>query len=65
MQRDQKNGDLDAMAVAIRNVVSTHFGLQAYAIALIRPGSICRTTSGKIQRYQCKREFQAGELKKV
>ncbi|MHC5729969.1 MAG: AMP-dependent synthetase, partial [Nostoc sp.] len=45
-------------------VVDNH-GLQVYATVLIKPGSIPKTSSGKIQRHACRRGFLDGSLNVV
>lgn len=42
--------DLDALASALRRRVSEEFTLPSLGVALIRKGSLPRTTSGKVQR---------------
>ncbi len=49
--------DVNAAIGDIRTAVSRHHGLQLYAIALIKTGSIPKTSSGKIQRYACRAQF--------
>jgi natural product biosynthesis luciferase-like monooxygenase protein len=58
---------LDAEKVfrAIRNVVADGHGLQTYAIVLLRPASLPRTTSGKIRRRACQQNFLNGSLPAV
>lgn len=46
----------------ILEAVTTHHGLQVYATVLIKTGSIPKTSSGKIQRYECKNAFIQGTL---
>ncbi len=41
----------------IREAVALHHALQVYAIALIKPASILKTSSGKIQRHACRHAF--------
>ncbi|XGB43790.1 MAG: AMP-binding protein [Nodosilinea sp. LVE1205-7] len=55
---------LDAAAVftAIRRQVAEQYDVQIGAIALLRPNAIAKTSSGKIQRHQCKADFLAGVL---
>ncbi|MEM7552760.1 MAG: AMP-binding protein [Cyanobacteria bacterium P01_A01_bin.84] len=43
----------------------THNGLQVYAAVLVKTGSIPKTSSGKIQRYECKNAFLKGTLNVV
>ncbi|GFE70236.1 hypothetical protein CFPU101_28460 [Chroococcus sp. FPU101] len=48
----------------VKAVLQTH-ELQAYAIVLLKTGSIPKTSSGKIQRHACKAEFLQGSLSNV
>jgi acyl-CoA synthetase (AMP-forming)/AMP-acid ligase II len=53
------------LAEIIRNIrqsVSREHGLQVHGIALLRFGSIPKTSSGKIQRYACRHYFVQGKL---
>lgn len=45
--------DVKELFSAIRETVSLNHALQVYAIALIKPASIPKTSSGKIQRHAC------------
>jgi acyl-CoA synthetase (AMP-forming)/AMP-acid ligase II/acyl carrier protein len=47
---------------ALRRAISEHHHLQVYAIALLKPGSIPKTSSGKIQRTECRTRFMEGSL---
>jgi acyl-CoA synthetase (AMP-forming)/AMP-acid ligase II len=49
--------DLDAIAKAIYQGIKDQYELQVQAIALIKTGSIAKTSSGKIQRSQCRKQF--------
>lgn len=49
--------DEDGIITAIRGAVSREFGLQVYGICLLKPGSIPKTSSGKVQRFACREEF--------
>ena len=54
--------ELDALIKLIsRNIVAGH-ELQAFAIVLIRKGTIPKTSSGKIQRHACRDAFLSREL---
>lgn len=59
--------DLDTGAViqAIRGALSASHGLVAAVIALIRPGSLPRTTSGKVRRFACREALESGDLRIV
>jgi acyl-CoA synthetase (AMP-forming)/AMP-acid ligase II len=61
---EAERGSLDMVSVTQqirRQVVAAH-GLAIYAVVLLKPGTIPKTSSGKIQRYQCRLGFQAGTL---
>ncbi len=45
------------IVLAIRRAVSEAHELQLYAIQLLKPGSLPKTSSGKVQRKQCRRQF--------
>jgi acyl-CoA synthetase (AMP-forming)/AMP-acid ligase II len=54
--------DVDAIIGGIRQAVAEQHGVQAYAVLLLRAGSIPKTSSGKIQRYACRTGFLTGSL---
>jgi acyl transferase domain-containing protein/acyl-CoA synthetase (AMP-forming)/AMP-acid ligase II/acyl carrier protein len=47
---------------SIRKAVAEQHELNVYAIALLRTGTIPKTSSGKIQRQACKQDFLKGKL---
>jgi acyl-CoA synthetase (AMP-forming)/AMP-acid ligase II/alkylation response protein AidB-like acyl-CoA dehydrogenase/acyl carrier protein len=49
--------DTTSIVTAIRTAVSQEHELQVYAICLLKPSSIPKTSSGKVKRYACKTEF--------
>lgn len=57
--------DLDEVFAAMRQSVSENHELQLYAIALLKPGSIPKTSSGKIQRRACRAGFIKGDLGEI
>jgi 7-keto-8-aminopelargonate synthetase-like enzyme/acyl-CoA synthetase (AMP-forming)/AMP-acid ligase II len=59
--------DLDAAAVfaAVRKAVSEVFDVVVHAVALLRPGSIPLTTSGKVRRQECRARYLAATLETV
>jgi acyl-coenzyme A synthetase/AMP-(fatty) acid ligase/acyl carrier protein len=61
----RKRPDPDSIVDAIRHAISSKHELQAHSIALIRAGSIPKTSSGKIQRHACKAAFLEGSLEQV
>jgi len=63
VQRNYKKDDYDDVITAIRKTISEEHDLKVYAIALLRTGTILKTSSGKIQRSACKVAFTDGTLK--
>jgi amino acid adenylation domain-containing protein len=57
--------DTAEIIAAIRQAVSEEHGLQAHAVVLIRSRSIPKTSSGKIQRRQCRANYLALELEVI
>ncbi|MGP1384067.1 MAG: amino acid adenylation domain-containing protein [Thainema sp.] len=57
--------DLDEVTTAIRQTVTETHDVEVYAVALIKPGSIPKTTSGKIQRRACRQAYLAEQLSLV
>ncbi|WP_437534494.1 thioester reductase domain-containing protein [Sorangium sp. So ce726] len=53
---------LDAVSAAVRRAVAEEHDVQPRAVALLTPGSIPKTSSGKIQRHACKEGFLASSL---
>jgi acyl-CoA synthetase (AMP-forming)/AMP-acid ligase II len=54
--------DVHLLASQVISAVNRRFGLTIYDLALLRPGALPRTTSGKIQRHLCKELYLAGDL---
>jgi acyl-CoA synthetase (AMP-forming)/AMP-acid ligase II len=46
----------------IRQAVTQEHDLEVYAVLLLKPGSIPKTSSGKLQRHACRAGFLAGSL---
>src|SRR5205085_2004896 len=57
--------DLSAVVESIRESVTLNHDLQVYAVVLIEPGSIPKTSSGKIRRRACRHAFLEGSLEVV
>ncbi|ACC80747.1 fatty acyl-AMP ligase [Nostoc punctiforme] len=62
IDRHYRNLDNDAVTEVIRTAIAQQHELQVHAIALIKMGSICKTSSGKIQRHACRNAFINGTL---
>ncbi|XP_057823986.2 uncharacterized protein LOC131036178 [Cryptomeria japonica] len=59
--RDEKIIKTD-VAEQIRMVVAAEHGVEIAAVKLIKPRTICKTTSGKIRRSECLKQFTDGTL---
>ena len=57
--------DIAAAFEAIRSKLARDHEVAAEGIVLVRPNSIPKTSSGKIQRHACKRQFVDGTLEVV
>jgi acyl-CoA synthetase (AMP-forming)/AMP-acid ligase II/acyl carrier protein len=62
VERSQRNAGLEDVVAAIRRAVTEAHEVEPYAVALIRPASILKTSSGKIQRRGCRAAFLEGRL---
>ena len=59
------NLDTEAVFTAIKQQVSLQHDLQVYAIVLLKPVSLPKTSSGKIQRKGCRNAYLNNELSVV
>ncbi len=64
-QLDEDEAVKSEIVLAIRRAVSEAHELQLYAIQLLKPGSLPKTSSGKVQRKQCRRQFSDDSLTAV
>ena len=65
VQREFLRADSAEMMAAIRQAIVRDYDVQAYAVALLKPGQVPRTSSGKVRRSLCKASLMAGELEIV
>jgi|694.fasta_scaffold12784_6 8-amino-7-oxononanoate synthase len=61
----REGGAIDAAFEAIRAALAREHEVAVEAIVLIRPNSIPKTSSGKIQRHACRKQFLDGSLEVV
>ena len=54
--------DLDTLVDSVRKTIAENFGIQLYALLLIKSHTIPKTTSGKIQRNACKAAYESNRL---
>jgi len=62
VERQHRNVDLDVVAGAVRQAVAAAHEVHAYAVVLLKPGGIPKTSSGKVQRHACRSGYLAGTL---
>ena len=62
VERSYRRQPLDSVVRAIREAISQTHNLQVSHILLIKPATIPKTSSGKIQRQACRQMFLDGEL---
>ncbi|HSZ73447.1 MAG TPA: hypothetical protein VK779_01405, partial [Rhizomicrobium sp.] len=60
-----KGIDLNHVATSVAEAVNRNFGLTLYDLVLLRPGTLPRTTSGKVQRFACREHYLAGQLASI
>jgi acyl-CoA synthetase (AMP-forming)/AMP-acid ligase II len=53
---------LPALAAEIRHTVGREFGISVGTVALLKPGAVLRTTSGKVRRAAMRELFRTGQL---
>ncbi|MGS0741620.1 beta-ketoacyl synthase N-terminal-like domain-containing protein [Glaciimonas sp. GG7] len=58
----KRSQNSDEIFAVLRKVVAENCGLQLEAIILIAPGTLPRTTSGKVQRARARQQFLTGSL---
>jgi acyl-CoA synthetase (AMP-forming)/AMP-acid ligase II len=64
-QLDIGTTQLHDIAASIRRAVVEQHGVQLHAIALLKPGTLPKTTSGKLQRHACRAAFAGRKLEEL
>ena len=57
-----KGTDLSVVVADVREAVTANHGLRPYAVSLVLPARIPKTSSGKIQRQACRAQYLAQSL---
>jgi acyl-CoA synthetase (AMP-forming)/AMP-acid ligase II len=65
IQREFLRADSAEMMAAIRQAIVREYDVQVYAIALLKPGQVPRTSSGKVRRSLCRTSLMSRELETV
>ena len=63
--RQVSEAALKEISARARKAVSDQHGLQLYDFVLIRPATLSKTSSGKIQRTLCRSQYESGLLSRV
>jgi acyl-CoA synthetase (AMP-forming)/AMP-acid ligase II len=59
-----RQADQKALTGDIRLVVAESHALQLHDVVFLEPGTLPRTTSGKIQRFRCRQAYEANTFKR-
>jgi amino acid adenylation domain-containing protein/non-ribosomal peptide synthase protein (TIGR01720 family) len=62
---DRRTTEISSIVERIRARVAEEFEVQPTAILLLKPGSVPKTSSGKVQRAACRQMFLAGAFQPV
>jgi acyl-CoA synthetase (AMP-forming)/AMP-acid ligase II len=62
VERQHRKGNLAEVAAAVQIAVSEHHGVSPYAVLILSPGGVPKTTSNKIQRRQTRELFLQKKL---
>ncbi len=61
-KEDRSSIDFEQISQAIRAAIAQNHGLNVDTLVLLRPGSVLKTSSGKVRRQACKKAFLEGTL---
>jgi acyl-CoA synthetase (AMP-forming)/AMP-acid ligase II len=61
----EASASLPSLGPLVRRAVADHHDLNAHVIVLVRRGTIPKTSSGKVRRFECRELFLAGALDEV
>ena len=62
---DSLAADCEEVAAAVRQAVTEEHQLDVYAVVLLKPGTLPKTSSGKPRRRACRDLFLAGDLQQI
>ncbi len=65
IERQGIRGNMNEIVASMRQAIAEQHELQLYAVALIKPSSILKTSSGKVQRRACREGFVSQSLNVV
>ncbi|AJY39658.1 AMP-binding protein [Burkholderia humptydooensis] len=62
IERTHRKGDLDALLKGMREAIWLRHDISPGAVLLVSPGSVPKTSSGKVRRSECRKRLRDGEL---
>jgi acyl-CoA synthetase (AMP-forming)/AMP-acid ligase II len=62
VKRQYRYHDQAEIVAAIRRAISEEYQVQIHTVALVNPGAVPKTSSGKLRRRECRTRFLAKEL---
>ncbi|MFZ6028539.1 MAG: amino acid adenylation domain-containing protein [Chloroflexota bacterium] len=65
LERHYRRADPEEIFQSIRQTVAEAFTVQVHSIVLINPGSLPKTSSGKVQRHACRKAFIENKLEPI
>lgn len=65
LDRHYRNDDLKEVVRSINQAVAEQYDLRLHEVVLLKPGSLPKTSSGKVQRHMCRAKFLAQTLERV
>lgn len=54
----------EAISRSVRSAIAAEHDVRVYEVVLFKPGSVPKTSSGKIQRHACKQGYLSGTLER-
>jgi acyl-CoA synthetase (AMP-forming)/AMP-acid ligase II len=60
-----RSREVEPVIEAVTRALNRTFGFGLHDLVLVAPGSLPRTTSGKIQRHLCRQRYEAGEIRPI
>jgi len=65
LERQYLHADLEEIFETIRQAIGEHHEVQPAAVVLIKPGTLPKTSSGKVQRHRARADYLAGNLEVI
>jgi acyl-CoA synthetase (AMP-forming)/AMP-acid ligase II len=62
LERQYLHADLEDIFETIRQAIGEHHEVQPHAVVLIKPGTLPKTSSGKVQRHRARADYLTGNL---